>query len=147
MAGTFRVLVMTNMGGYFLALLGTAVLGSLLNILFWYIEVQILPIHGFNFGIDFFVFAFFISTFISFFVALPAFGIAWFFEQRRSFKRRSLLHTIIYLIYLLIAVLLLGMRDWEALVGGHLYLLSGIFCAYMFIWRHELKKESGLLDD
>jgi hypothetical protein len=137
---------MGRIGGYFLALFWTALLGSFLNAILWFIMYQIDPPLGFNFDIGLYVIAFFLGSFLSFFAAIPGFLVAYFWENRMR-KLSIAPHLMIYAIYLLLCLFYLGWKQWDTIIGFHVYVVSGIFCSYMFNWRYELNKESGLIDD
>jgi hypothetical protein len=140
---------MAGRGRYFYALLGTSLLGSFLNIFLWYIEKTIFPNEGFSFGFEFYLLYFFISVFFSFIATIPV--IALISSIENNSQKRSLwwVFLLTYLVYFAVMYFFFRFRDKDAIVGYHIYILSGFLSIYYFvIYQNKLPiKDQELLDD
>lgn len=133
--------------GYFLGLLATSILGSVLNVSGWYIEHLFDRDEGYSFGGEFYFLIFLVMVFFSFLALTPVFGIMLLFEQKLHLKSVWWLYVLLYLIYYLVMFYYFRFRDKDNFIGYHIYVLSWLFSSYLIIWRTRQVKETDLLDN
>ena len=120
--------------GYFLAVILICSLGSLLNILVWYINDQLISEPSLSWNQDFswyvgiFVFSVILSFVASFFILL----IIWFVENLR--KKFTLLVHLLFP-FSMIGIFLTEKASLENYIHLCCFLLPGILGYYIFVYR------------
>jgi hypothetical protein len=130
---------MNKTAAYFSALLTSSIIGSALNISYWYIEERIDPNFGYSYSFEFYFLFFLISVFFSFIAALPVFGLIFLVEKKSGNQHFWLIFLLTYLVYFAFMYFFFRFRDKDALIGYHIYALTVILSSYYFmIYRNKL---------
>jgi len=130
---------------YFYTCLFISFVGSLLNCVYWYIDLVNQGYYrqesDFSFGFDFFISLFVIALFLSFFSSLIVTTIIWLFESRNGNRFLPILHVSLLVISFILTIYMSLTKDLF-LPFFICYYLPGVVGYYLFVHRSRKKDES-----